>query len=133
MDDKDEAPKHRQVTKRRKRKRRRMRNWPLELKSQIVGESFENGATVVGVARQHGLAPSQLSEWRGLARAGKLKLPQGDDVGFAAVTVTPVGATERGGAVSPNPSVKPPQTIDLIKGDITLRLPVDISPSRIAV
>ena len=109
-----------------------MRNWPLELKSQIVEQSFEDGATVADVARQHGLAPSQLSEWRRLARAGKLKFAQGDDVGFASVAVAPFGATETGGAVPPHPIVEPPQTIDLIRGDITIRLPLDTPVLRIA-
>lgn len=132
MDEKDEAPKPRQVAKPKKRKRRRMRSWPLELKVRIVGESFEDGATVAGVARQHGLAPSQLSEWRRLARAGKLKLPQVDDVGFASVAVIEADPITTGPQMVTHPFAQQVRTIDVIKGNITLRLPVDSAPSRIA-
>lgn len=119
------------VFKRRKRKRRRVRNWPLELKAQIVAESYEDGATVAGVARRHGVAPNQLSEWRGLARAGKLQAAECGDVGFAPIVVEPGGPADTGGAVPSNPFVGQGQTIDLIKGDLTVRLPSDIAPSRL--
>ena len=33
------------------------RNWPDEVKAQIVAESFEPGVKVSGVARRHGLMP----------------------------------------------------------------------------
>ncbi len=42
------------------------RVWPDEVKARIVAETFEEGATVVGVARRYGLSRTQLSGWRRL-------------------------------------------------------------------
>lgn len=40
------------------------RIWPEAVKARIVAETFEEGATVTGVARRHGLSRPQLSDWR---------------------------------------------------------------------
>lgn len=42
----------------------RRRDWPDEVKAQIVLESLAPGARVVDVARRHRLPPSQLTTWR---------------------------------------------------------------------
>ena len=55
--------------------RRGNRRWPLDLKARIVAESFQPGARVVDVARQHGVVAHQLSDWRRQAREGLLSLP----------------------------------------------------------
>ncbi|WP_456840624.1 transposase [Bradyrhizobium sp. USDA 4486] len=39
------------------------KNWPDDLKAQIVAESLEVGA-VVGIARHHGCRPQQVHDWR---------------------------------------------------------------------
>ena len=55
--------------------RRGNRRWPEALKARIVAESFQPGVRVADVARRHGLASHQLSDWRRQARQGLLALP----------------------------------------------------------
>ncbi|TGN35598.1 transposase [Paracoccus liaowanqingii] len=54
------------------RRTRGYRRWPDEAKAQIVAESFQPGVRVVDIARRHGLAAHQLSDWRRQARQGDL-------------------------------------------------------------
>ncbi len=42
----------------------RRRDWPPEVKTSIVAESYSGQETVCAVARRHGLIPSQLFTWR---------------------------------------------------------------------
>jgi transposase len=46
----------------------RRRDWSDEDRASIVAESYAGFDSVSGVARRHGLAPSQLFTWRRLAR-----------------------------------------------------------------
>lgn len=51
------------------------RSWPDDVQAQSVAESFQPGARVADVARQHDLAAHRLSDWRRQARLGRLILP----------------------------------------------------------
>jgi transposase len=51
------------------------KQWPDDLKAQIVAESLEPGAVVTDIARRHGCRPQQVHDWRRRARLGQLVLP----------------------------------------------------------
>ena len=68
------------------------RRWSEEDKRRLVAETFGPGATVHGIARRHGVSPSQLFAWRKLyrVRAGiEHAVPASGVPGFAAVEITP--------------------------------------------
>jgi transposase len=70
------------------------RRWSEDDKRRLVAETFGPGATVHGVARRHGVSPSQLFAWRKLFRVGaggiERAVPAPPGVpGFAAVEVAP--------------------------------------------
>ena len=74
------------------------RIWPEAGKARFVAETFEEGATVVGVARRHGLSRTQLSGWRRMARGGLLGPVAGgggDPFCLVPVTVSPASRGER--------------------------------------
>lgn len=100
------------------------RRWPDALKAQIVAETLETGVQVLDVARRYGLQPHRVSEWRRLAREGKLVLPALDteaDIDFAPVAVD---------LAVPRPQAAS-GIVDIIKGEITVRLPGATPASRI--
>ena len=99
------------------------RRWPDDLKAQIVAETLVEGATVNGVAHRHDIRPNHLSQWRRMARDGKLVLPAvPEDVGFAPLVVH--GSLN---AVL----AKSGSTLDIIREDITVRLDSTASAVRI--
>ncbi len=69
------------------------RRWSEADKRRLVAETIGPGATVHGVARRHGVSPSQLFAWRKLYRAGpeiERTVPALPSVpGFAAVEIAP--------------------------------------------
>ncbi|WP_412509156.1 IS66-like element accessory protein TnpA [Roseovarius sp. SYSU LYC5161] len=106
------------------------RRWPDELKGQIVAETLEPGATVRGVAGRYGLRANRLSEWRRLAKDGKLVLPaaEGPPV-FAPLMLcddghpdAPPEATSTAGA----------PLIEIAVGEVSIRLDAGTSAARIA-
>jgi len=95
------------------------------LKARIVAETLTEGETVNAVAKRYELIPSTVSDWRRLARQGKLVLPNLDGMDFVPVEIE-----------APAPVLQPlPATssgmIDVIKGDVTVRLDAATPAARI--
>jgi len=104
------------------------RNWPPELKARIVAETLLEGETVNAVAKRYELIPSTVSDWRRMARQGKLVLPNLDGVDFVPVEVE---------EITPAPVAQPlpvtsSSTIDVIKGDVIVRLDAATPTERVA-
>ena len=103
---------------------RGQRRWPDELKAQIVAETLVEGATVSAVARRYDMRPNHLSEWRRMAREGKLVLPAvPEEVGFAPLVL------HEETLVEPLPTGS---TLDVIRGTVSVRLDATTPASRIA-
>ena len=84
------------------------RNWPPELKARIVSETLIDGETVKAVAQRYELIPSTVSDWRRMARQGKLVLPNLGGMDFVPVEIeAPALLAER---TAPVRSAKPRQT-----------------------
>jgi len=99
----------------------------LDLKARIVAETLIEGETVKGVARRYDLIPSTVSDWRRMARQGKLVLPILDGMGFVPVEMDEAAALAEG-PVSAGRS----GTLDIIKGDVVIRLDGLTPAERIA-
>lgn len=103
------------------------RDWPTELKARIVAETLIEGETVNAVAKRYELIPSTLSDWRRMARQGKLVLPNLEGMEFVPVQIEDLVAPVPALAPAPNSG-----TLDIIKGDVTVRLEAGTPPARIA-
>jgi len=103
------------------------RNWPNELKARIVAETLIEGATVSKVAKRYEVTASTISDWRRMARMGKLVLPNLDGMGFVPVRI------EEPKLPVPAPALTSySTTLDVIKGDVIVRLDAGTPPERIA-
>ena len=103
------------------------RRWPLELKARIVAETLIEGATVNGVAKRYDLIPSSVSDWRRMARMGKLVLPNLDGMDFVPVQIAEPMPAE----AVPAPPINL-ASVELLKGEVTIRLAADTPATRIA-
>jgi len=106
------------------------RQWSDEVKGRLVAESFVSGVTVREVAERNDLQPNRLSTWRGLARQGKLVVPELEGADFTLATTTADFAdVVLGDAKSAAPGLAP---IELETGGVTLRLDANTSSNQIA-
>lgn len=110
--------------------RRRCPRWPQDVKARIVAETLVAGASVNAVARRYGMRPNHLSEWRRMAREGKLVLPNLDGVSFVPVTIEEPAVTLPD--VAELEAHVASGVIDVMKGCVTIRLSADTSAARIA-
>ena len=102
------------------------RRWPDDVKARIVAESLLPGARVCDVAQKYGLIARHLSQWRGLARQGKLILPEDSTSAFVPLIVEP--------EARPEPATRRADTA-VIKIEIAgavLHVASDCSPDRAA-
>jgi len=104
------------------------RRWPDDLKARIVAETLEPGVTVCGVADRYGVRASRVSEWRRLAKDGKLVLPAAEGPpGFATLAVCD--------AERPAPEAEGVATerdVRIAVGEVVIQLDADTCPTRIA-
>ena len=109
---------------------RRCPRWPQDVKARIVAETLIDGATVNAVARRYGMRPNHLSEWRRMAREGKLVLPNLEGVSFVPVAIEDPATTLPD--LTKVEALAEMGVLDVLKGDITIRLSGDTSAVRIA-
>jgi transposase len=96
------------------------------VKARIVAESLLPGARVCDVAERYGLIARHLSQWRGLARKGKLVLPVDDGPAIVPLMLEPVAAPDPAGAMAESGVFK----IEI--AGAVLHVPPDCSPDRVA-
>jgi transposase len=91
-----------------------------------VAETLIEGETVNAVAKRYELIPSTVSDWRRMARQGKLVLPNLDGMDFVPVEIEAPAALAQ-----PLPAASA-STIDVIRGDVIVRLDAATPAARIA-
>lgn len=114
------------------------RKWPDEVKARIVAQSFQPGVRVVDVARRYRIIPSQLSDWRRMAREGLLILAADSMAHIASDTFVPVAvdndvANDRMMSVKgAMPENAPEAVVEIIIAGVMLRVPAGVCADRAA-
>lgn len=102
----------------------RRRDWSDEDRTSIVAESYAGFDSVSGVARRHGLAPSQLFTWRRLARQAQASTPM-----FVPATLVDAATSEVAPVVAKSQRVprrsRPSGSIEVDLGEIVVRIGQD--------
>lgn len=107
------------------------RRWPDGLKARIVAETLEPGVAVRDVAERYGLRANRISEWRRLAKDGKLVLPAvSDPLGFAPLML----CDEEPRLSSPQQTTSAPGApwVVIAVGEVMIRLDGGTPAARIA-
>ena len=104
-----------------RRSRSGHRLWSKELKGRIVRESLVPGARVADVARKYGICAQQLTQWRRVARSGRLALVVDEPVEFVQIELEDPAAHRETDA-----------KIEIVIGKVVLRLGRDTVSTRIA-
>jgi transposase len=97
------------------------RLWPEDVKGRIVRESLQPGARVCDVARRYGIQAQQLTEWRRLARKGRLALVVDEPADFVAIELN-----------EPSTRIQTVSKVEIAVGKIVVRLDGDTASTRIA-
>ena len=95
------------------------RRWSTSAKEEIVAKAMMPGVNVSALARAHGLSPQQLFGWRRKARAQARALS--GDPSFAVVALAEEEKRVGDG------------TVELVVGDVTVRVGPDVSAARVMV
>ncbi len=104
------------------------RRWPDDVKARVVADTLLPGATVNAVAAKYGLRANHVSEWRRLARDGKLVLPALEtELAFAPLVLCDA-------KFSPDAPDRtaPPRQIEIVSGGVLLRLDGATPAGRVA-
>lgn len=94
------------------------RRWSTSAKEEIVAKAMMPGVNVSALARAHGLSPQQLFGWRRKARAQARTLTETPE--FAVVALAEEEKKEEADG-----------TVELVVGEVTVRVGPDVSPARI--
>lgn len=110
----------------------------VELKRQIVEESFAPGASAARVARAHGVNANQVFTWRRLYRQGRLGSINRAIPGLLAVQVTESAVTPRVAETDRKPCIPSAERagtiqIELPKGRVRLSGSVDPETLRVVL
>ncbi len=83
------------------------RHWPPAEKRRFVELTLRPGASVAAIAREHGLYPNSLCQWKALYLAGKLEAASAPRMAAPAANATFVPVTIAPAMRRPRPTARP--------------------------
>lgn len=104
------------------------RRWPYDVKARVVADTLLPGATVNAVAAKYGMRANHVSEWRRLARDGKLVLPALE----AEQTFAPMVLCDAEFPPDASGSGSSSRRIEIVSGGVLLRLDGATPAARVA-